>query len=75
VASSLTIMYLGLIYIPSFISTVLRFRSGVLPSLRENAILYYRPALDTVTVLFGAVFWGSLFTTITVGAVFGGIVS
>lgn len=55
-------MYIAVTLLPSFISTVLKFRSGVIPSLLDPEFLRYRHALDTVTLLLGSAFWGSFFT-------------
>ena len=57
------------VHIPSYISTVLKFRSGVIPSLHDRDFLRYRFAPDVVTVLFGSVFWGALATAISAGLI------
>lgn len=46
------------IYIPSFISTVLAFRSGANPSLKDREFLKHRYAEDNATLLFGCALWG-----------------
>lgn len=61
--------YITLLYIPSHVSTVLMFRSGVLESLRDPYFEKYRTALDVITLLFGSSFWGTLFAVVTTGGV------
>jgi len=56
--------YVAGVLIPSYISTVLKVRSGVIPTLRDRDFQRYREALDTVTVLLGVCFWGSLFSSV-----------
>lgn len=65
---------IAIIYIPSFISTVLKFRSGVIGSLRDREFIIYRYAAEQVTILFGSSFWGCLFTGIAALILVGGIV-
>ena len=45
--------YVSVLYIPSFVSTVLQFRCGIIPSLRDPYFAIYRKSLDVVTILFG----------------------
>jgi hypothetical protein len=56
------VTYIAVILIPSFISTVLKYRSGVKPTLTSPEFLRYRYAMDTTTVLLGSAFWGCFFT-------------
>ena len=58
----LTVAYIASILIPSFISTAMKYRSGVKRALTEPEFLRYRYAMDTVTVLLGSAFWGCFFT-------------
>lgn len=44
VAALLATICIAVIYIPSFISTVLKFRSGVIGSLRDRQFVIYRYA-------------------------------
>jgi hypothetical protein len=63
------------LFIPSFVSTVLMFRSGVIPSLRsERTFKVYRVAGDTVTMLFGMTLWGAIFSGAIPGLLVGGAV-
>ena len=51
--------YLPIVLFPSFTVQVLKFRSGVFPSLHDpNSFVPLRKALDTATMLFPASFWG-----------------
>jgi hypothetical protein len=58
----LAVTYITFQLIPSYISTVMKYRSGVLSSLTDHEFLRYRYAMDTVTVLLGSAFWGCFFT-------------
>ena len=62
VGGFLTVLYIAAILIPSFISTAMKYRSGVKPTLNNPEFLRYRYAMDTVTVLLGSAFWGCFFT-------------
>lgn len=54
-------IFLATLYIPSVTSSVLRFRSGVIPSLRDPRFSdNYRTSTYLVTYLTGALFWGAL---------------
>ena len=66
--------YVWLVYIPSFVSTVLKFRSGEIKSLNDRSFLQYRKNLDQVTVLFGSAFWGTFFSCLSGGILTGLIV-
>ena len=68
-ASLFSAFFVWVVHIPSFISTVLKFRSGVIPSLNDREFLRYRRAPDVATVLFGSAFWGVLFTATAAGLV------
>ena len=46
-----------LVYIPSSIHTVLKFRSGVIPSLKDPQFINYRKNLHNQTYLIGSMFW------------------
>mmetsp|Transcript_3330 Transcript_3330/g.3674 ORF Transcript_3330/g.3674 Transcript_3330/m.3674 type:complete len:928 (-) Transcript_3330:725-3508(-) len=52
------------VYIPSAVHTLLKFRSGVIPSLRSKSFLAYRTNLEHVTLMIGAMFWGMIVTTL-----------
>lgn len=63
------------ILIPSFVSTVLKYRSGVIPSLDDKDFLRCRHALDSVTVLLGFAFWGCFFSAVAAMALAVSLVS
>ena len=58
----IAISYIAIILIPSFVSTVMKYRSGVITTLTSPEFLRYRYAMDTTTVLLGSAFWGCFFT-------------
>ena len=53
-------IFLATLYVPSVTSTILRFRSGIIPSLRDPSFSYNYRTTYTVTYLTGALFWGAL---------------
>jgi hypothetical protein len=67
------ILGITLVFIPSFVSTVLKFRSGVIPSLHDREFLAYRVTGDQTTILFGSCFWGAAFTGLLCALLVGGI--
>lgn len=73
VAAFLFSMYTSLVYIPSSVLTIFRFRSGSIPSLRDRGFLKYRSAQDRTTSLFGSMFWGIIITAIIAWCVIGGL--
>jgi hypothetical protein len=50
------------VYIPSYIITTLKLRTGAIPTLTDDYFFNYRLAVDLITRIFGAMFW-SLFAT------------
>lgn len=69
-----TAMFTTVIYVPSAIHTVLKFRTGVIPSLRDPHFLQYRQGLHQTTFMVGAMFWGLIISTFAVIGLFGGVV-
>jgi len=57
-------MGVAITFIPSYITTVIRFRSGILGSLRDKDFLFYRYAQDRVAMLFGSAFWAALLSAV-----------
>jgi hypothetical protein len=49
-------------FIPSAVSQILQFRTGVIGSLKDKNFQVYRFAPDQTTLIFGSSFWGILFT-------------
>jgi hypothetical protein len=60
--SMVSTFYIAAVYVPSAIATVIGFRCGLIGSLHDPLFLVYRYALDQTTILYGAAFWGALFT-------------
>lgn len=56
------VTYIAAILIPSFVSTAMKYRSGVKQSLTSPEFLRYRYAMDTTTVLLVSAFRGCFFT-------------
>lgn len=65
---------MAMVYIPSTIHTVLKFRSGVIPSLMDPYFITYRKALHLTTFMVGAMFWGHVATTFAVAVLIAGAV-
>ena len=62
----LGVLFLGLVTVPSFVTWVLKFRSGVAPSLKgaDEAFAELRLLPDQSTVLFGTALWGCAYTAL-----------
>ncbi|KAL7553368.1 hypothetical protein ACHAWF_016652 [Thalassiosira exigua] len=54
-------------YIPSTVNTILQYRSGGESSLHKKKFLKLRFAVDHSSLLFGSIFWGTLYTSIISG--------
>ena len=74
IGSFLVAMYLASVTIPSYVSQVLRFRSGDLPSLGHADFYPLRKRLDLATSLFASSIWGALFATMMAAAFSIGVV-
>ena len=62
---------LAVSFVPSVTSTILKLRCGVLP-LKESPLLQqYRVAPESVAILIGSLFWGTLASSIITGGVWG----
>jgi len=59
---------LALVVIPSEISTTLKLRSGVIPTFRSRNFSQYRESPDSVSLISGSLFWGCLFSSLTLGS-------
>ena len=60
--SIISTFYIALAYIPSAVSTILRYRYGVIPTFHDREFLQCRYAIDSSTTLFGAATFGSIWT-------------
>ncbi|KAL7465413.1 hypothetical protein ACHAXS_005737 [Conticribra weissflogii] len=65
--SEITIIIITLNYVPSTTRTIQMFRSGGIPSLHDARFWKLRVAVDQASLLFGTLFWGSLYTAILIG--------
>lgn len=66
---------LSMIYIPSVISTTLKFRSGVIPFFHDKRNQRdLRSGMASTTLLLGSMFWGLLYSAALLGGIVGGIV-
>ena len=70
----LSAIYITLQYVPSSVSTIMQFRSGVIPSLRDKSFVKYRYAQDQIAILFGSIFWGAFYTSVAVAFLSGAVV-
>lgn len=66
-----TAMYLSVTYIPSVASTILKLHCGVIPTLQDSDFGRYRRAPDQVAILTGSIFFGTLVSSVIVGAFLG----
>jgi len=54
------LFFIAFLFIPSVIITALKYRSGVLPSLRSESFKRYRDGLTSLTFLVPVTFWSSI---------------
>jgi hypothetical protein len=66
VVSILCLLGVAALFIPNAILTSLKYRSGVLPSLRNKDFTQYRKDLFQLTYLVPVVFWSAFIMTILV---------
>lgn len=60
------------VYVPSYVSTALQFRSGGIPLLHDRQNFQeYRTGMQDVTVLLGSMFWGALYSSALLGIIVG----
>jgi len=59
-------LYNAAVNVPSIILTTLKFRSGILPSLRDVNFKIHRANMLLTTSLIGATFWGSAITSLLI---------
>jgi hypothetical protein len=63
VAAFLATVGIAVVYIPSFVSTVIKFRSGLIPSLKAGPkFQQLRENPHRATTLLGSALWGSMYT-------------
>ena len=73
IAAIIATVSLAIIWIPSSVSTIQQFRCGAIGSLRDKSFQTYRRAPDLTTVLFGSAFWGTLYCSLVILIIVGGI--
>lgn len=66
-SSEITVFRITSNYIPSAVCTTLQFRSGGIGTLRCNTFQSLRFAVDDTTLIFGTMFWGTLYSSIAIG--------
>jgi len=68
IAAFLTALSLAFTYLPSTTATILKLRSGVIPTFRApRDFQLNRRANDEVTMLIGGLFWGCFISSVLVG--------
>jgi hypothetical protein len=70
ICSELSVFLISATYIPSTVSTIQQFRSGGIGSLHSKRFQNLRVAVDQSTLVFGAMFWGTLYTSFAIGCFF-----
>ena len=60
-------------FLPSVTSTILKLRSGVFPTLLDKRFNNIRNRMDLVSLVLGSLFWGTLFASLLVGGLLGGL--
>ena len=66
---------LAVVVIPSITTTMLKLRSGVIPTFTDpKTFVNYRYQMDSITYISGFLFWGNLAASVLVGALTGGFV-
>lgn len=72
VAGAIYTVFLAVVFIPSVVSTTMRFRSGTIPLFDSaNNFLVYRERLDRPLELVGTLLWCTVLGPILFGAFFG----
>lgn len=71
VAGFCTAVYMTLVFVPTVVATTMKFRRGVIPSMRSREFLRYRFALEQVTLMYGGMFWGVLVSASSVAVIVG----
>jgi hypothetical protein len=67
ICSEMSVFRIIATYIPSTVCTIEQFRSGGIGSLHSKRFQNLRVAVDQSTLVFGAMFWGTLYTSFAVG--------
>ncbi|CAB9525693.1 expressed unknown protein [Seminavis robusta] len=66
---------IAMVYVPSFVSSALKFRSGYDQSLKGNQVTFlgYRKSPDQCSILYGSAFWGIFFSSGLAFLIFGAL--
>jgi hypothetical protein len=67
ICSELAVFLIIATYIPSTVCTIQKLRSGGIGTLHSNRFHNLRLAVDQSTLVFGAMFWGTLYTSFAIG--------
>lgn len=67
VVGEASVIVIALSYVPSTVRAILQFRTGGYASLHSKQFLKLRYAVDESSILFGSIFWGTLYTSIIIG--------
>jgi len=62
------------LYMPTTLSTIIKLRTGVIPTLHDEKFQRYREGADTSSMIIGSMLFGTFFTFILNGGLFGTIV-
>mmetsp|Transcript_50824 Transcript_50824/g.99390 ORF Transcript_50824/g.99390 Transcript_50824/m.99390 type:complete len:901 (-) Transcript_50824:360-3062(-) len=60
-----------LLYMPTTLSTIVKLRTGVIPTLHDENFQRYREDADTSSMIIGSMLFGTFFTYILNGGLFG----
>lgn len=66
-----TAVYMTVVFIPTVVATTLKFRRGVIPSMRSREFLRYRLAMEQVCLVYGGMFFGVLVSATAVALIVG----
>jgi len=74
VISFLVSFCLMLVYIPSTIVSIMRLRTGDIPTLRDRNFNSFRKNQDSTTMIIGSMFWSALYSSWLIGLIIGFVV-
>lgn len=63
ILSIVPLLFIATLFIPNAILVALKYRSGVLPSLRDRNFKKYRKSMTSLTFLMPVVFWSAFSVT------------
>jgi hypothetical protein len=74
VVAIISAVFTAMVYIPSTVSTVMKLRSGIIPTFRDPNFQQYRSSLDYVTYVLGSMVWGVLYSAFLMAVLTFGLV-